>query len=194
MTTNHRPTLESKRGKKRPIGDTIVHARGLTQQSLLKYRSDLTLYDISSEEAKHLNEEIKKVRIEKVEDTKLNENEDEQLTEINIDNNAKSDNAVPEGSDHTQSQDSSDFSESESDSDTEALVEELNKIKKEKEKQKEQEKQEKLNSNPLLSETPKTSWRSPAFRNKKKHKKEEQFTTNTVDSEYHRLFMKKFIR
>ncbi|KAK6455493.1 Pre-mRNA-splicing factor Cwf15/Cwc15 [Scheffersomyces xylosifermentans] len=41
MTTNHRPTLESKRGKVQAIGDTIAHARALPQQTKLKYRQDV---------------------------------------------------------------------------------------------------------------------------------------------------------
>lgn len=39
MTTNHRPTLESKKGKVAGIKDSIVHARDLSQQKELKYRS-----------------------------------------------------------------------------------------------------------------------------------------------------------
>lgn len=40
MTTNHRPTLESKRGKVNSITDTISHSRALPQQTTLKYRED----------------------------------------------------------------------------------------------------------------------------------------------------------
>ncbi|EGW32494.1 uncharacterized protein SPAPADRAFT_61560, partial [Spathaspora passalidarum NRRL Y-27907] len=41
MTTNHRPTLESKRGKVKSINDSIVHARALPQSGSLKYRTDI---------------------------------------------------------------------------------------------------------------------------------------------------------
>ena len=49
MSTNHRPTLESKKGKKRPIGDTIVHARTLPQQTTLKYRTDVPFIEPEEE-------------------------------------------------------------------------------------------------------------------------------------------------
>lgn len=41
MTTNHRPALESKRGKVNSIRDTISHARTLPQHTTLKYRRDV---------------------------------------------------------------------------------------------------------------------------------------------------------
>ena len=41
MSTNHRPQLESKRGKVIKIKDTIQHARGLPQQTSIKYRQDI---------------------------------------------------------------------------------------------------------------------------------------------------------
>ena len=40
MTTNHRPTLESKSGKAIGITNTITHSRALPQQTHLKYRND----------------------------------------------------------------------------------------------------------------------------------------------------------
>ncbi|KAG5420646.1 CWC15 [Candida metapsilosis] len=41
MTTNHRPTLESKKGKNITIRDSIVHARSFPQSQNLKLRSDI---------------------------------------------------------------------------------------------------------------------------------------------------------
>ncbi|EDK45224.1 predicted protein [Lodderomyces elongisporus NRRL YB-4239] len=41
MTTNHRPTLEGKKGKRISIHGSIVHARALPQQQNLKYRKDI---------------------------------------------------------------------------------------------------------------------------------------------------------
>lgn len=41
MTTNHRPTLESKRGKTISVTDSIVHARQIGQNQSLKLRSDV---------------------------------------------------------------------------------------------------------------------------------------------------------
>ena len=41
MTTNHRPTLESKKGKNITIRDSIVHARSFPQLQNLKVRSDI---------------------------------------------------------------------------------------------------------------------------------------------------------
>lgn len=213
MTTNHRPTLESKRGKKRPISDTIVHAKGLNQQGLLKYRSDLKHYDVSAEQARQLNDEInlkdKAKRVEKVTE-RVTDTETEvphnDATGVKTGEKSEGPSSVHSGTEEAaldpkeeanskaSDVDSELDSDSDSDSDTEALLAELNKIKQEKELQKQQEKQKLLNSNPLLTEEPKKGWRSSAFRSKKKPKKDEQFTTNTVESEYHQLFMKKFIR
>ncbi|CAK9437070.1 uncharacterized protein LODBEIA_P15140 [Lodderomyces beijingensis] len=41
MTTNHRPQLEAKKGRRLNIQGSIVHARALPQQQKLKYRSDI---------------------------------------------------------------------------------------------------------------------------------------------------------
>lgn len=41
MTTNHRPTLENKRGKDAPIKDSILHARALNGHSQMKLRPDI---------------------------------------------------------------------------------------------------------------------------------------------------------
>ncbi|KAI5969633.1 CWC15 [Candida margitis] len=48
MTTNHRPTLESKKGKNITIRDSIVHARSLPQSQNLKLRSDIPAHTFDS--------------------------------------------------------------------------------------------------------------------------------------------------
>ena len=60
MTTNHRPTLESKKGKNITIRDSIVHARSFPQLQNLKLRSDIPSrrFDDAVKELK--NESLKK--------------------------------------------------------------------------------------------------------------------------------------
>ncbi|KAK6886376.1 Pre-mRNA-splicing factor CWC15 [Candida tropicalis] len=90
MSTNHRPQLESKRGKVIKIKDSIKHARALPQQKSLKYRQDIpstisgkeeeTKEDKESEseesdsdsddETALLLQEIEKIRQEKLENDK----------------------------------------------------------------------------------------------------------------------------
>lgn len=59
MTTNHRPTLESKRGKVEGVKDTIAHKRNLLQQTTLKLRKD-TKYNVSRADIDDLKYELLK--------------------------------------------------------------------------------------------------------------------------------------
>lgn len=51
MSTNHRPALESKKGRVRPIKDTIQHARALNSQTTLKLRQDVNVLQGESKPA-----------------------------------------------------------------------------------------------------------------------------------------------
>lgn len=64
MSTNHRPTLESKKGKKRAIGDTIIHGRNLPQQTTLKYRTDIIAAEkVREKDPQELDGETSKRRL-----------------------------------------------------------------------------------------------------------------------------------
>ncbi|KAM9891897.1 hypothetical protein OXX79_010395 [Metschnikowia pulcherrima] len=58
MTTNHRPTLESKRGRDVAIKDTIQHARASRGQTSLKLRSDISGAQIDHRQGKRALQEL----------------------------------------------------------------------------------------------------------------------------------------
>ncbi|EGV65642.1 complexed with cef1p [Yamadazyma tenuis] len=206
MTTNHRPTLESKKGKKRPIGDSVVHARGLSQQTELKYRSDAPFYNVNGDEVKRFNGEVnaqtKRLKTERDEEssgsvnTKYESRDPDEVDDNTIKEDASVDDNDPATSNSEAFDDDSDSdSDSDSDEDSEALLAELANIKKEKEEQKKLQDQRLLDANPLLSTATKKSWRKSAFRSDKDNTtKDSKFTTNSVDSDYHQTFLSKFVR
>ncbi|ODV78001.1 uncharacterized protein CANTADRAFT_23111 [Suhomyces tanzawaensis NRRL Y-17324] len=240
MTTNHRPTLESKRGKALAISDSIAHARSLPLQTALKYRQDV-LTEVDPVRAKRGVEELKRellilegkidendLKRSKIrsgddssgENDESDESDDEEALlaelqkvkqQIADDNAGVSDkDRASEEEDMQSDSNASEDSNDESDDETELLLAELAKIKQERQQEKEnKEKAERAekakSSNPLVSldesEPPaKKSWRSStAFNNKPKPKpKGEQnndnFTNDTLRSEFHKKFLSKYIR
>lgn len=251
MSSNHRPTLESKKGKKRPIGDTIVHSRNLPQQTKLKFRSDAPFSDIGStsdqtasdDKRRLLNDHEGKQRADSILDNKQskqgeqhtidsskspideqeetsdelknrsNENNDNETTdELKSDNSPVPRDAAQSNdqdkNQHDNLEDESDDSEYEDESDTEALLQELNNIKREKEKQQQEQEDsqsqqsvnDKLQENPLIDPNPKKkSWRSSTFKRNNQdenqnRKGQDNFTTNSIESEFHQSFLSKYIR
>lgn len=178
MTTNHRPTLESKRGKVQAINDSISHSRALPQQTQLKYRKDLrnridpnkiksAVDELKQELLKdegRLNNELKQedddfMNGEDKGQIRRIENEEKLIYKDKEDNNGSiSNESKPESESQEESGSDSEInSESEDDSEDETaeLMAELQKIKKEKEDEKQKielEAKSKLaaTSNPLV--------------------------------------------
>lgn len=223
MTTNHRPTLESKRGKAVPISNTIFHSRSLPQHTSLKYRNDIRKPKVDTKIGKQAVEELKKdlllnegrledsLKIKKpLKDGNLLEDEPMNKTTDNKDN--KEDNEYNEES-ITNDEDSSfeDDAEDDSEDETAELMAELAKIKKERQEEKEKiELQNKIDktkvSNPLVQVADtssganfkiKKSWRdSTAFKKQNSQNKteDEVFTNDTLNSDFHQSFLTKYIR
>lgn len=212
MTTNHRPTLESKRGRANGIKDTIQHSRSLKSQSSLKLRLDVkgTKFDpaVGKRALDELQNESKRHKLGSTDalyecENKTGDKISGLLPETETsskESNPNDDKDAPVQNIETGAQSESDGSseyESEED-DEEELMAELAKIKKEKEEQKK--KEVALNGNPLIDAqgndvTSKKSWRSgsPFGRKATTHTKKE-FTTNTLESETHRKFLTKYFR
>ncbi|CUM63582.1 uncharacterized protein PRCAT00001161001 [Priceomyces carsonii] len=212
MTTNHRPTLESKKGKNILITDTIVHSRSLPQQTQLKYRNDYKKIDtkLSRAAVLELNKELSQGRSDSTNSTKdVNENlvipddEDEKGADGESQLYGSEDN---ENDSEYSSEDSED-----SEYETVALMAELEKVKEEKRLKKNQEEQRvKVEnakvSNPLvpLSKTKlpddfkvKKDWRnSTAFKKTNSPKKgdDDSYTNDTLNSDFHQKFLSKYVR
>lgn len=207
MTTNHRPTLESKRGRANDIKDTIQHARSQTSQSSMKLRPDVKSTAIDGDLARKGLDELHPAK-------RLRRNEPELAVDRISDAEDPSGHPAIKTTEATESSKGSDISGSDTnntdisgsdssgsdsdDSDEEAeLLRELAKIKKEKEEQK---RQTALAGNPLIDsegndKTPKKSWRSSnRFGKKPQPDSDKQFTTNTLDSDVHRKFLSKYFR
>ena len=206
MTTNHRPTLESKRGRANAIKDTIQHSRSLNSQTSLKLRLDVqgTKFDRSVGK-RALDELEEERRVKRVIEKTPNDGVRTQGLKEADDNEGEEDVSV-QGKDVDKEEDVEDVEEADNDSDDdeddedddedddeEALMAELAKIKKEKEK-----KAIALAGNPLISPdgnetTTKKSWRGNApFA--KKSATQQSFTTNTLESDTHRKFLSKYFR
>lgn len=223
MTTNHRPTLESKRGKETTISNTIFHSRSLPQHTSLKYRSDIRKPKVDTKIGKQAVEELKKDlilsegRLEKSVEIKKSLKGDNFVGDEPI--NKTIDNENNEGDNeynkklisNDEGSSSEDYSEDDSEDETAELMAELAKIKKERQEEREQtELQNKIDktkvSNPLVqipgtsSEAKfkiKRSWRdSTAFKkqNSQSRTDEEAFTNDTLNSDFHQSFLTKYIR
>lgn len=191
MTTNHRPTLENKRGRRNDIGDSIQHARAQKSHASLKLRLDIqgTKIDpaVSKRAIAELEESSKRHKL-----IKSNKATDQaSQTSGNV---RGTDSEQTSKSDSEANSPSS--SEDESDSEAEALRAELQSIREEKER----EKQRMLQSNPLLNPSKeKKSWRSLAFGKKLDSKATkglsgQQYTTDTLHSKTNRDFLSKYVR
>lgn len=171
MTSNHRPTLESKRGKVIGIADLIVHARNLPQQTQLKLRSDGL-----EEKAKRAYDEMVSERSSQVQKKQKGLISEDASLEEETEHEAEEELTV---------------SGSESDSeDEEALMAELAKIKEERRRHKED---AVLEANPLTAKE-KPSWRKTAFSNKKREDKGERYTTSVIELDQHKEFLLKYVR
>lgn len=192
MTTNHRPTLEAKRGKSQSIRDTISHSRALPQQTKLKYRSDISIEE-GTRAVQELKEELsgnKRIATEilvppkriKEDDLIIPKKVKDLIAPTKGDDEAEPDLEAPSESESDPSLDSESQSGSDSDDEDEtaALMKELQNIRKEREiKKKEEEakitKDAALTGNPLLNiaSTPannggvKKSWRNSTVFNAK---------------------------
>ena len=156
MSTNHRPQLESKRGKVIKIKDTIQHARGLPQQTSIKYRQDIKnekTINKFDDLQKHDNNKItslesispptKKLKIESTKEITtepLNQEIDKQ-SKLLLKNDDQSDiqpneklESDEEDSKDEEDDESSDDDDSDDD-DTALLLKEIENIRREKEKQ-----------------------------------------------------------
>lgn len=213
MTTNHRPTLESKRGKTQGIRDTISHKRSLPLQTEVKYRQDARIskkagrkavdelkrellrseVEAKSEGAKELamprddegGEEVEEWD-RRNEDEKENDKKEEKGDGDEKENHKEEEKGNED--DHSENSDASD-DDPESDSETEQLLAELAKIKAEKLKA-----AEATPIPPTDSQPPKKTWRKTAFRNLSTDKKSEDFTNDTLKSDFHQSFLSKYIR
>ena len=198
MTTNHRPTLEAKRGKDEGIRNTIAHARALPQQTSLKYRSDIPIQQARAavEELKESTPEIKRRKVE--ERAQPSDSGADSGTDSGADSGADSgtDSGADSGADSLADGDSSD-------SETEQLMKELANIKRERQQKAEAQtaKQDSaLASNTLLNlagSAPKPSWRnSTAFSGQTAPQTDtaEPYTSVTLKSETHKKFISKYIR
>lgn len=211
MTTNHRPTLESKRGRANAIKDTIQHARSQNSQGSLKLRPDVESTRIDSARAKRALDELhpaKKLKVNGEESRKADEdvaaeeeNKGVSLETLNTEKEGKSEKVGEsgQGSGSNSNSDADADSDSESGSDlgseSEAeLLAELAKIKKEKEEKRKLA----LAGNPLIDSEgndtqPKKSWRAQN-RFGKKTEIAKTFTTNSLESDVHRQFLTKYFR
>lgn len=189
MTTNHRPTLESKRGRDKPIKDTILHSRSLRGQTLLKLRLDVTGALLDAAKGKRALDELAETN--KKQKTLLHDDPAaiaQEAEQIKQDAVANSD---PPGSDSSEPEASE--SEYESDSDTEEMQKELERLR----NQKAEARSQALAGNPLIALdgsdiTKKKSWRSgTAFSRTKPGQK--SFTTDTLSSDTHKKFLSKYI-
>ncbi|AOW26878.1 Cwf15/Cwc15 cell cycle control family protein [Candida albicans] len=224
MSTNHRPQLESKRGKVIKIKDTIQHARGLPQQTSIKYRQDIKnekTINKFDDLQKHDNNKItslesispptKKLKIESTKEITtepLNQEIDKQ-SKLSLKNDDQSD-IQPNEKSESDEEDSKDEEDDESsddddsdDDDTALLLKEIENIRREKEKQNSDSTNNSINNSLTLqthdSSTKKKSWRSSTtFNNKSKKEstndRNNNYTTDTLNSQHHQKFMSKYIR
>ncbi|CCG23127.1 Cwc15 protein [Candida orthopsilosis Co 90-125] len=252
MTTNHRPTLESKKGKNITIRDSIVHARSFPQSQNLKLRSDIQAQTLDNA-VKELKEETKRVEDSR-DDGSINDagnvfDEDEGEVDRQVVPTPKEKHLGHKLSSHTNKrireddkdqlsstvgQDENITSESwmhkegnyeepilkksrvddkeadtsevdddddDDDEDTAALIAEINKIKQGKTSQSSEQplKTQYTNLDDLLSQQEpfkkKTGWRKSTKKfNEKKQDQNTNFTTDSLNSQFHQDFLSKYIR
>lgn len=217
MTTNHRPTLESKRGRAHEIKDSITHSRAQRGQTSLKLRLDVgsqidpVIAKRAFEELQGPNKKPKKVLDsesvgeEQSIDSEVSEDSTEQKEAdkeqvSTVDNDEKENGSGEHDSEKDDSESEGDSDSDSNDSDTQALMEQLAIIRKEKEEKLRKEKLKKeaeaLKGNPLLANAdapPKKSWRTAtAFGRAKKSSLE--YTTNSTESQTHKNFLSKYVR
>lgn len=207
MSTNHRPQLESKRGKVIKIKDTIQHARGLPQQTSIKYRQDIKNEKTISkfnDLQKHDNNKItslesinpptKKLKIEFAKEISAepsNQEIDKQSKlllknddQSDIQPNEKLESDEEDSKDEEDDESSDDEDDEDDDDETALLLKEIENIRREKEKQNSDSTNNSINNSLTLqthdSSTKKKSWRlSTTFNNKSKKE-----STNDKNNNY----------
>ncbi|RLV92983.1 Pre-mRNA-splicing factor CWC15 [Spathaspora sp. JA1] len=197
MTTNHRPTLESKRGKVKSITDSIVHARALPQSGSLKYRTD-----IPSVKFKNGVNELKRELLQLEGNDKKKRKEevvDDKESKVDLKENLEKVNDVndPDKQEDNENSESSDNEEEDSeDEETALLMAEIAKIRKERaEADKSKVKNPLVNTDKEIFPA-KKSWRSSTFKTKNKQVVVQKNNDNddTLDSEFHQKFLSKYVR
>lgn len=191
MSTNHRPQLESKRGKVIKIKDSIKHARALPQQKSLKYRQDIasTISGYGSDsdsEDEDEGDEISTPPLKKIKIDNTTVAKEESITSKEME--TKEDN-------ESESEESD--SDSDSDDETALLLQEIEKIRQDKLANDKDQNESKLVAIQTGSTTKKKSWRlTTAFNNNKSKqaKEEKKYSTDSLESEYHQKLMSKYIR
>lgn len=153
MTTNHRPTLEAKRGKAQNIQDSISHSRALPQQRSLKYRNDINIEDARAA-VQELKEESR-VRKQPFEGKVEKKRKLEESAKTPVAVTPKDETGEKESEDLEDSHSEYSSDDDDDDDETAQLMQELQKIKQEREelKQKLQDKSKQeraISSNPLL--------------------------------------------
>lgn len=232
MTTNHRPTLEGKKGRNNTIQDSIKHARALPQNTRLKFRSDVRKPILShskgNKAVKELKEELLLSEIATNGDKRNKDIADKETSISNAtlltgvtgpkenekhasdDENTTGNEPQPEseGSTFSLEEEDEEEEEEETDDEDELIMQELAKIKKERALKREndsvaKEKDDVSQKNPLLNIDknrgtggPKaSSWRkTTAFRNEKSQHNGEEYTNDTLKSEFHQKFLSKYIQ
>lgn len=206
MTTNHKPTFESRRARDPYAngGSSIQHG-GATHRKL-KYRKTSKNEDFSEHRKKldELDKELEqrekngniskytKTITDSIKPVELNydeELESESRIELKDENEVKSDIKVQEDEDND-NEDESDDSDSDSDSDDE-LLKELQKLK----EQKQESVKETAKIEPNTSKPLKKSWRQSTLRNKPLQSPSiDQNLNNTLKSRSHQQFMDRHVK
>lgn len=229
MTTNHRPTLESKKGRNNTIQDSIKHARALPQNTRLKFRSDIRKPILShsrgDKAVKELKEELLLSEIATNGDEKYKGVLNEDASTINAtylpgvtgskdnlknasDDESSKGNELQHKSDYDTSSLEEEEEEEETDDEDELIIQELAKIKKERALKRQndaaaKQKDDVNQKNPLLNihkdkatgVHKASSWRnSTTFRNEKSQHNGEEYTNDTLKSEFHQRFLSKYIQ
>jgi protein CWC15 len=185
MTTNHKPTFESRRG--RELHTNILHARDQPAHKQLKYRN-----------AKGKLEELKQELVERVCGPKENstvENKKEVTEESYSEKRRRIQESYADESNSSDGDDDGDDdSDAQSEEDDEAeLLKELQKIKRERELQKEQEQiqQQELE---LHQNKPSKSWRQDSMFKENNKQRDEHYVNDLIRSDFHKKFLDKYVR
>ncbi len=222
MTTSHRPTLESRKG--RDLQQTsIVHSRQVAAHKQLKYRKTTTIDPVDAKEKFNelklelLQREKTHFKDSKGDDYDYNDRQlaiedgEAESYEDRMERVAKETKDLDDSSDEEEDQEDEE-SESESDEDDESdddaeLLKELEKIRKERaqaqlQKQLKEKEESAINSNPLLSNNNSTgvrkNWRQDKVfnykNNQEKHKTDDGFVNDLLRSDFHQKFLNKYVK
>lgn len=221
MSTNHKPALEGKHAKSKAIRDSIHHERALPLHTKLKYRSDIRKPFQGKSRADSLKEQL--IHNESITDKIIIRNEQEHLIKGLNSKQPVAHEEQSDYNQHGYREDSSkvdlkyvhhgslEDDTNDSEGETEELLNELAKIKKEKEEELEKNKKQDdteffKTSNPLVRVAdvntgadfkPKKNWRqTTSFRNRDQLVKpsEKSYTNDTLNSDFHKKFLDKYVK